>query len=75
MATIDWKAINTKLGKRCETYALKVRNIMEQRIGEVVAMCEGLVLIDGKHFAFADYPEISRKVQATFRLMYSEIYQ
>nr|DAL81975.1 MAG TPA: minor capsid protein [Caudoviricetes sp.] len=75
MATIDWKAINTKLGKRCETYALKVRSIMEQRIGEVVAMCEGLVLIDGKPFAFADYPEISRKVQATFRLMYSEIYQ
>lgn len=75
MATIDWKAINTKLGKRCETYALKVRKIMEQRIGEVVDMCEGLELQDGKPFAFTDYPEISRKVQATFRLMYSEIYQ
>lgn len=75
MATIDWKAINTKLGKRCETYALKVRSIMEKRIGEVVAMCEGLELQDGKPFAFADYPEISKQVQATFRLMYSEIYQ
>lgn len=75
MATIDWKAINTKLGKRCETYALKVRSIMEQRIGEVVAMCEGLELQDGKPFAFADYPEIAHKVQATFRQMYSEIYQ
>lgn len=74
MATIDWKAINTKLGKRCETYALKVRSIMEQRIGEIVAMCEGLELQD-KPFAFADYPEISKQVQATFRLMYSEIYQ
>lgn len=75
MATIDWKAINTKLGKRCETYALKVRSIMEKRIGEVVSMCEGLELQDGKPFAFADYPEISKQVQATFRLMYSEIYQ
>lgn len=75
MATIDWKAINTKLGKRCETYALKVRSIMEKRIGEIVAMCEGLELHDGKPFAFADYPEISKQVQATFRLMYSEIYQ
>ncbi len=75
MATIDWKAINTKLGKRCETYALKVRSIMEQRIGEVVSMCEGLELQDGKPFVFADYPEVSRKVQATFRLMYTEIYQ
>lgn len=75
MATKDWKAINTKLGKRCETYALKVRSIMEKRIGEVVAMCEGLELHDGKPFAFADYPEISKQVQATFRLMYSEIYQ
>lgn len=75
MATIDWKAINTKLGKRCETYALKVRAIMDKRIGEVVAMCEGLELQDGKPFAFADYPEISKQVQATFRLMYSEIYQ
>ena len=75
MANIDWKAINTKLGKRCETYALKVRSIMEQRIGEIVAMCEGLELQDGKPFAFADYPEISKQVQATFRLMYSEIYQ
>ena len=75
MATIDWKAINTKLGKRCETYALKVRSIMEKRIDEVVAMCEGLELQDGKPFAFADYPEISKQVQATFRLMYSEIYQ
>lgn len=75
MANIDWKAINTKLGKRCETYALKVRNIMEQRIGEVVSMCEGLELQEGKPFAFADYPEVSRKVQATFRLMYTEIYQ
>ncbi|MCM1223741.1 MAG: hypothetical protein NC548_55750, partial [Lachnospiraceae bacterium] len=72
---IDWKAINTKLGKRCETYALKVRSIMEKRIGEVVAMCEGLELQDGKPFAFADYPEVSKQVQATFRLMYSEIYQ
>lgn len=75
MAKIDWKAINTKLGKRCETYALKVRGIMEKRIGEIVAMCEGLELHDGKPFAFADYPEISKQVQATFRLMYSEIYQ
>lgn len=75
MATIDWKTINTKLGKRCETYALKVRGIMEKRIGEIVAMCEGLELHDGKPFAFADYPEISKQVQATFRLMYSEIYQ
>lgn len=72
---IDWKAINTKLGKRCETYAIKVRSIMEQRIGEIVEMCEGLELQDGKPFAFADYPEVSHKVQATFRLMYSEIYQ
>lgn len=75
MAKIDWKAINTKLGKRCETYALKVRSIMDKRIGEIVAMCEGLELQDGKPFAFADYPEISKQVQATFRLMYSEIYQ
>lgn len=75
MATIDWKTINTKLGKRCETYALKVRGIMEKRIGEIVAMCEGLELHEGKPFAFADYPEISKQVQATFRLMYSEIYQ
>lgn len=72
---IDWKAINTKLGIRCQTYATKVRNIMEQRIGEIVEMCEGLELQDGKPFAFADYPEVSQKVQATFRLMYSEIYQ
>ncbi|MCM1220188.1 MAG: hypothetical protein NC548_37430 [Lachnospiraceae bacterium] len=75
MAKIDWKAIYTKLGKRCETYALKVRSIMDKRIGEIVAMCEGLELQDGKPFAFADYPEISKQVQATFRLMYSEIYQ
>lgn len=72
---IDWKAINTKLGIRCQTYATKVRSIMEQRIGEIVEMCEGLELQDGKPFAFADYPEVSHKVQATFRLMYSEIYQ
>lgn len=75
MAKIDWKAINTKLGKRCETYAIKVRGIMEQRIGEIVAMCDGLELQDDKPFVFSDYPEISKKVQATFRLMYSEIYQ
>lgn len=75
MEKVDWKAINTKLGKRCETYALKVRNIMEKRIGEVVTMCEGLELIEDKPFAFADYPEVAQKVQATFRTMYSEIYQ
>lgn len=73
--SIDWKSINTKLGKRCETYALKVRSIMEKRIGEVVAMCEGLELDDSKPFAFGDYPEVAKQVQATFRLMYSEIYQ
>lgn len=75
MAKIDWKAINTKLGKRCETYALKVRGILDKRVGEIVAMCEGLELQDGKPFAFADYPEVAHKVQATIRQMYSEIYQ
>lgn len=44
MANIDWKQVYSKLGKRTEWYALAVRDTFQQRIGEIIAMCEGLEL-------------------------------
>lgn len=74
MANINWKEVYSKLGKRTEWYALAVRNTFQQRIGEIVAMCEGLELEEGKPFAFADY-EIAPKVEKKLRQLYAEVYR
>ena len=74
MATIDWKQVYGKLGKRTEWYALAVRDTFQQRIGEIIAMCEGLELEEGKPFAFADY-EIAPKVEKKLRQLYAEVYR
>lgn len=71
---VDWKQVYTSLGKRTEGYALAVRDMFQQRIGEIIAMCEGLELQEGKPFAFADY-EIAPKVQDTLRKLYAEVYR
>ena len=74
MANIDWKQVYSKLGKRTEWYALAVRDMFQQRIGEIVAMCEGLELEEGKPFAFADY-EVAPKVEKKLRQLYAEVYR
>lgn len=74
MANIDWKQVYSKLGKRTEWYALAVRDTFQQRIGEIIAMCEGLELEEGKPFAFADY-EIAPKVEKKLRQLYAEVYR
>lgn len=74
MAQLDWKQIYSKLGKRTEWYALAVRDMFQQRIGEIVAMCEGLEIEEGKPFAFADY-EIAPKVDKKLRQLYAEVYR
>lgn len=74
MAQIDWKQVYSKLGKRTEWYALAVRDMFQQRIGEIVAMCEGLEIEEGKPFAFADY-EIAPKVDKKLRQLYAEVYR
>jgi hypothetical protein len=72
--TIDQKELYAKLHKRTEWYAASVRNIMQERIGEIIKLCDGLEVDDEKPFAFADY-DISTKVQEKLRQMYSEVYQ
>ena len=72
--TIDQKELYAKLLKRTEWYAASVRNIMQERIGEIIKLCDGLEVDDEKPFAFADY-DISTKVQEKLRQMYSEVYQ
>lgn len=74
MASINWKDVYSKLGKRTEWYALAVRDTFQKRIGEIVAMCEGLELEEGKPFAFADY-EIAPKVEKKLRQLYAEVYR
>ena len=74
MANIDWKQVYSKLGKRTEWYALAVRDTFQQRIGEIIAMCEGLELEEGKPFAFADY-EVAPKVEKKLRQLYAEVYR
>lgn len=71
----DWKQVYSKLGKRTEWYALAVRDTFQTRIGEIVAMCEGLELEEGKPFAFADYEEIAPKVEQKLRQLYAEVYR
>lgn len=74
MANINWKEVYGKLAKRTEWYALAVRDTFQKRIGEIVAMCEGLELEEGKPFAFADY-EIAPKVEKKLRQLYAEVYR
>ena len=74
MAQINWKEVYSKLGKRTEGYALAVRGMFQQRIGEIIAMCEGLELEEGKPFAFADY-EVAPAVQKKLRQLYAEVYK
>lgn len=74
MTSINWKDVYSKLGKRTEWYALAVRDTFQKRIGEIVAMCEGLELEEGKPFAFADY-EIAPKVEKKLRQLYAEVYR
>lgn len=72
---IDWKNLYTQLGKRTEGYALSVRSLFQQRIGEIIHLCEGLELQEGKPFAFNDYEEVATTVQQTLRKLYTEVYQ
>ena len=72
---LNQKELYEKLLKRTEFYAAGVRKIMQERIGEIAAMCAGLEVDDEKLFAFSDYPDISPKVQEKLRQMYSEVYQ
>lgn len=72
---LNQKELYEKLLKRTEFYAAGVRKIMQERIGEIAAMCAGLEVDDEKPFAFSDYPDISPKVQEKLRQMYSEVYQ
>lgn len=72
---LNQKELYEKLLKRTEFYAAGVRKIMQERIGEIAAMCAGLEVDEEKPFAFSDYPDISPKVQEKLRQMYSEVYQ
>lgn len=72
---IDTKDLYAKLNKRTEGYAIAVRGILNKRIGEIVAMCEGLEIDEDKVFKFADYEDINPQVSKKLRELYSELYQ
>lgn len=72
---IDTKDLYAKLNKRTEGYAVAVRGILNKRIGEIVAMCEGLEIEEDKVFKFADYEDINPQVGKKLRELYSELYQ
>ena len=72
---IDTKDLYAKLNKRTEGYAVAVRGILNKRIGEIVAMCEGLEIEEDKVFRFADYEDINPQVSKKLRELYSELYQ
>lgn len=72
---IDTKDLYAKLNKRTEGYAVAVRGILNKRIGEIVAMCEGLEIEEDKVFKFADYEDINPQVSKKLRELYSELYQ
>lgn len=72
---IDTKDLYAKLNKRTEGYAVAVRGILNKRIGEIVAMCEGLEIDEDKVFKFADYEDINPQVSKKLRELYSELYQ
>lgn len=72
---IDTRKLYAQLNKRTEGYAAAVRGILNERIGDIVALCEGLELEEGKVFKFADYEDINPAVSKKLRELYSELYQ
>jgi hypothetical protein len=72
---IDSAKLYQELNKRTEFYAAQVRKIYDNRISEIIQICDSLEVSDDKPFKFSDYEDIAPKAQELLRKMYSEIYQ
>ncbi|MDH6308103.1 hypothetical protein M2451_002622 [Dysgonomonas sp. PFB1-18] len=72
---MNTKKLYGKLNKRTEFYAAQVRKIYNEKISEIIALCDGIEVSDDTPFKFADYEDIAPEVQKTLRNMYSQLYQ